>query len=151
VNITYDLRKLEELGVARSGQSAIELMHLSSQVEPNHPQGYSLQSICARTLGIYVAKEVQRDSWETITNELIQYAALDAYLHLLVYQKLEKALNTDGELGQTNAIVNEMIGSRVRVSFNGSGFGFGILDFVGGVGGKIRKVPYKCIEVGPCC
>ena len=76
-------------------------MELGKQVHPSHPKGYGMQKLCHRHLDLYVDKFGQNADWRQMQHcdDLKQYAALDPYLHLKLYECLSKLIDAGQATG----------------------------------------------------
>ena len=127
VNVSGDANRLRKLGVSIDRQ--VELKTLAKSLDSNNPEGYGLRVMCSRILNLHVDKTHQTSDWSTMKdrNELKEYAALDAYLHLVLYAKLKALLDKKEKSGSTSKgqRVNLMAGSRQicaqgTIQFDGS-------------------------------
>lgn len=142
VQISHDVKHLLELGVDRGNNKVVDLANVAKQLEPSHPDGFSLQKLSARYLKYYVSKEYQTSNWDTLTESMTEYAALDAYLHLRLYQEIQNLVTLarkHGTLPVHASLPTFNLGNRVNILFNGQSVGSGTLEFIGGSGGESKK------------
>jgi hypothetical protein len=90
VQIGNDLSRLRALGV--NVKRRIELMQLARLHDPDQPEGTGVQALTRRYLRMNVDKfgqsYVNDYSAENLDRHLLNYAALDARLHLKLYQAI---------------------------------------------------------------
>ena len=145
VQIAHDISRLENLGV-KPGKF-VELIDLAKELEPSHNEGYGMHRLGQRILGLYIDKFAQKADWTVVTDELLVYAALDAHIHLLLYQKMQQQLQERRDNG-TYAKTPLSIGKPVQLIYRGRTCAVGVLDFIGAKNGERRKWGNSTIGVG---
>lgn len=139
VNIAYDCKRLEDLGV--TFRRRVELMDLGKELHLGRRDGYGLKSMCKRVLNLYVDKEHQRSDWREMKDnkDLQKYAALDCYLHLSLFQELTNSIALGRSRGDLPITRQYTLGQRVKLTHRKKTVALGTLQFVGGVGGEARS------------
>lgn len=104
-NATFDLKMLRSAlgGVMRPIANMFDPMLaaqlLACGIWPAEGDGFKLESVVARELGVKLDKTAQRSDWsQNLTNEQIRYAAVDAAVLLPLYEALLKRLHNNGLL-----------------------------------------------------
>lgn len=139
VNVTYDVNQLDELGL--HFESYIDVMNTARELEPSHREGFGLQALCRRYLQCHVRKELQKSDWERpLTAEMGHYAALDAFLHLFLFENLQNKIHYAQRNGQLPISASQQIevDQEINLLFNRKIVATGILKFVGSQG-KMKK------------
>ena len=146
VNITYDVNQLEGLGI--HFKSFIDVRNTAKELEPNHTKGYGIQALCRRFLGYHVEKELQTTNWAAkLTNQMAHYAALDAFMHLFLYETLQKKIYDAEQQGRLpiNPSRRLNVDQGVNLTFNKRVVATGTLVFVGS-NGNMQK--FGTVTVG---
>ena len=158
VQVSHDVSALTELGVRLDNHTTVELMTLAKQYERDSSLHYGLKDLTSRHLGLFVDKRFQNDEWNPLTPEHFQYAALDAFLHLLLFQTITSSLKEGQRSGsiqlnhsgtKKREFSNEP-GAKVVLTTRQAAVAYGTLIFVGGSGGKSRKFGGNNVGVGSC-
>jgi len=142
VQVSHDVGALAELGVDLSNHTTVDLKILAQQYERDSHLHHGLNDLTSRHLGLFVEKRFQNDQWDPITPEHFQYAALDAFLHLLLYQTIMQAMEEGQRSGSIwlhqsarNKKINTELGTEVVLTTGNAAVAYETLSFVGGRGG----------------
>ena len=144
VQVYHDTKVLSHLGVNITG-TAVDIIELAKKYERNGKFHYGLQDLTSRHLGLYVDKEFQKDAWQSPLSERhIQYAALDAYVHLLLFKSIKNKIAKDQKSGKTELEYEDRkhtseIHSKVLLTTNWKTVATGTLTFVGGKEGECKN------------
>ena len=93
VALNYDLNELNKLK-AFTPAGFVDLADLAKKLGIKHS---GLRGLCARILEFRITKGAQRSNWgqDNLTRSQITYAATDAWVGLLLYQKFQELLKID--------------------------------------------------------
>lgn len=80
IQVGGDISRLQKLGVNVS--TYVDVTCLAKTLNLDNPGGYGMQRLCARHLSLGVDKHGQQAAWSVLTDDLLEYAALDAHLSL---------------------------------------------------------------------
>lgn len=117
-NAHFEERQMSRYKIKLAGvRDTLEMARALRKDLPNH----TLQTCCQLLLGILISKESQTSDWSKrpLSEEQIQYAALDAEITALLYlylKKLEDQLNVDPEL--TIELLMKQLSETARDKFN---------------------------------
>ena len=101
VNVGHDTTRLNALGVEFCSDPR-EIMDVAKMLEPNHPEGYGMQKLCSRILNLCVDKFGQNADYgiSSLSNDLAHCCALDAHLHLVLYNSIMTKIQEAQDAGR---------------------------------------------------